>query len=326
MHADAAAGPISPAALPEVRATSRPERPSRVFLLSWHKTGSQWLRDLLTHHAVEPYSGLKNTGATFECFDPMGGLLDRWPEIPDGSFAGPVYIASIADWDRNRRPGDKAVVLVRDPRDIIVSMMYSLSFSHLPNDVTDRIRPALLSLPMPYRLQMAILQFRRAKALADWCLAIREPQESAIVTTYERLTADTCREVASIFDFLGWQMPPDQLATVVESLSFEQRSGRRRGEEDQFSHFRKGTPGDWRTHFDRPRALFFEMLTNGHLHRTGYESDPYWYDKLPENNEATLDLDMARQLHESVELKAAVVRLEEENRWLRQALAENSAA
>lgn len=325
MHADAD-GPTPPVAHSGAGVSPPSQRASRVFLLTWHKTGSQWLRDLLTHHAVAPYSGLNYSGTTFECFDTMGGLLDRWPETAADAFVGPVYIASIADWERNRRPGDKAVVLVRDPRDIVVSMMYSLSFSHLPNGVTERVRPALLSLPMPYRLQMAMLQFRRAKALADWCLAQQSPLESALVTSYERLVANTRGEVAAIFEFLGWPVPAEQTLQIVESLSFERRSGRPRGEEDRYSHFRKGTPGDWRTHFDRPRALFFEMVTLGQLHRTGYEPDLCWYDRLPEGDDATLELDVARQLQESVELKAALVRLEEENRWLRQALAGNSAA
>ncbi len=296
-------------------------RPQRVFLLTWYKAGSQWARDLLTHRLAARASGLVNSDVTFNCLE-----VEQWPSTPAGSFVGPIYCPRPIEWDKYRLPTDRGVVVLRDPRDIVVSLAYSLTFSHLPTPVTDHLRPGLLRLPMTQRLMLAMMQFQRPRAFADWARLGWGPRGGVFVTSYERLVADTCGELSAIYEFLGWDVPAADVARIVEDLSFETRSGRPRGEEAPLSHLRKGIPGDWRRHFDRLSGLTFELHTWGNVVRSGYESDPAWYESLPENAAVPLDLETVRQLHELVELKAEVVRLREENQWLRRELAQRDAA
>lgn len=297
------------------------DRPQRVYLLTWYKAGSQWARDLLTHRLAARASGLSNSGASFNCLE-----VEEWPAVPAGSFAGPIYCPRPIEWERHRGPTDRAVVLLRDPRDIVVSLAYSLTFSHLPTPVTDQLREGLLRLPMTQRLMLAMMQFRRPRAFADWGQAGWGPRGSVFVTSYERLTADAHGELTAIFEYLGWSVSPADVARIVEDLSFETRTGRPRGQEDPLSHLRKGTPGDWRTHFDRLAGLTFELHTWGNVVRSGYESDPRWYESLPETGAVPLDLASARRLRELVELQAEVVRLREENQWLQRELEQQRAA
>lgn len=296
-------------------------RPQRVFLLTWYKAGSQWVRDLLTHRLAARASGLVNSGITFNCLE-----VEEWPAAPVGSFAGPIYCPRPIEWNQYRLPTDRAVVLLRDPRDIVVSLAYSLTYSHLPTPVTDHLREGLLRLPLAQRLMLAMMQFRRPRAFADWACLGWGAQGELFVTSYERLVADTRNELAAIYEFLGWNVTAGDVGRIVSELSFETRSGRSRGEENPLSHLRKGTPGDWRGHFDRLTGLTFELHTWGNLVRSGYESDPAWYETLPDSPAVPLDRDSARQLRELVELKAELVRLREENRWLQQELAQRDAA
>jgi hypothetical protein len=297
------------------------DRPQRVFLLTWYKAGSQWVRDLLTHRLAARASGLVNSGATFNCLE-----VKEWPATPAGSFAGPIYCPRPIEWDEYRLPTDRGVVVLRDPRDIVVSLAYSLTFSHLPTPITDHLRPGLLRLPMTQRLMLAMMQFRRPRVFADWGQLGWGPRGELFVTSYERLVADTCGELSAMYEFLGWDVSAADVARIVADLSFETRSGRSRGQEDPLSHLRKGVPGDWRSHFDRLAGLTFELHTWGSLVRSGYESDPLWYESLPETAAAPLDLETGRQLRALVELQAEVVRLREENQWLRRELAQKDAA
>lgn len=315
---DAAAAEVPPLPRREDPGSCRPQR---VFLLTWYKAGSQWVRDLLTHHLAARASGLVNSNVTFNCLE-----VEQWPATPAGSFAGPIYCPRPIEWEQYRRPMDRGIVVLRDPRDIVVSLAHSLTFSHQATPVTDHLREGLLRLPMPQRLMLAMMQFRRPRAFADWTCRGWGSHGELFVTSYERLVADTAGELAAIYEFLGWNVSGGEVAQIVADLSFETRSGRPRGEENLLSHLRKGVPGDWRRHFDRLSGLTFELHTWGNLVRSGYESDPAWYEALPDAGGVALDRESARQLRDLVELEAELVRLREENHWLRRELAQKEAA
>jgi lipopolysaccharide transport system ATP-binding protein len=62
----------------------------------------------------------------------------------------------------------------------------------------------------------------------------------------------------------------------VNDNSFKNRAGRKPGEEDVTSHYRKGVSGDWQNHFtDNIKAAFKEKFGQI-LIDTGYEKDMNW--------------------------------------------------
>jgi len=314
-----------PPSISAASATEPPER-GRTYLLTWHKAGSQWVRDLLTHHLAVHRSGTTPADVTFECVRPDGSPLADWPVAPPGTFVGPVYLASPDDWSAQRRPGDRAVVVLRDPRDIVVSLMYSLMASHRSSHPADRVRTALLALPASQRLMVACLAFARVRGFAAWATRGWGPHGDMFITSYERLVADTLGELSAAYRFLDWPIPAAEVRQIVEERSFETRSGRPRGVEDCCSHYRKGAPGDWRTHFDRLTGFMFDLRMNGELQRSGYEPDPRWYEQLPESPLHQLDLARWQDPRRAIELEAEMARLREENQMLRAELAQQRAA
>jgi hypothetical protein len=73
------------------------------------------------------------------------------------------------------------------------------------------------------------------------------------------------------------ELPIRTLNGIVEMKSFKKLSGgRKRGEEDASSHFRKGQPGDWANHFASEHKAAFKERFNHVLVKLGYEDDDSW--------------------------------------------------
>lgn len=67
------------------------------------------------------------------------------------------------------------------------------------------------------------------------------------------------------------------VAAVLRRKSFKKLSGgRKKGQENVRSHYRKGQPGDWRNHFTAAHAAHFAERFGGLLVRLGYEPDDRW--------------------------------------------------
>lgn len=72
-------------------------------------------------------------------------------------------------------------------------------------------------------------------------------------------------------------LSPTMLERIVAAKSFRKlASGRRRGEEDVHSHYRKGTPGDWRNHLTEAHIRRFKDRHGELLVRLGYEDSLDW--------------------------------------------------
>ncbi|MGM0706146.1 MAG: sulfotransferase domain-containing protein [Bacteroidota bacterium] len=72
-------------------------------------------------------------------------------------------------------------------------------------------------------------------------------------------------------------LPPDTLQRILEAHRFDRLTGgRKKGQENVHSHYRKGTPGDWRNHFTPALAARFKNEWGQLLVKLGYESDLSW--------------------------------------------------
>ena len=88
---------------------------------------------------------------------------------------------------------------------------------------------------------------------------------------YERLHAEPHAETRRVLEFLGVDSSAPVVDECVEAASFETLSGgRRRGEENQASHFRKGIIGDWENHFDEEALARFDAVARPLLRELGY--------------------------------------------------------
>ena len=73
------------------------------------------------------------------------------------------------------------------------------------------------------------------------------------------------------------RLPPLTLDRILRERSFARLAGgRRKGTENVASHYRKGTPGDWRRHFTPAHTHAVKERWGDLLVRLGYEADTDW--------------------------------------------------
>ena len=88
---------------------------------------------------------------------------------------------------------------------------------------------------------------------------------------YEDLLHRPEVEIRRLLEFLGGDPAEETVRRCVEAASFEKLSkGRKRGEEDPSSFFRKGIAGDWKNAFTRRDTEIFEVEAGELLDRLGY--------------------------------------------------------
>lgn len=94
---------------------------------------------------------------------------------------------------------------------------------------------------------------------------------------YEDLLERPEAEVGALVEFLGADAGPETVRRCVSAASFEKLSrGRRRGQEDATSFFRKGVAGDWKNVFTKEDKKIFKEESGDWLFRLGYEKDKDW--------------------------------------------------
>lgn len=250
---------------------------SKIVHLTHPKSGSHWITDVLSDKRVLATApGVRFT----RCADYR---LEYWAAQPDGFFTGPMFSVTFEEWSSVRKKGDKAVYVLRDPRDAVVSWTYSFAVSHESQPHIALIRPVLLANGMRQRLMVGIYQYWQSSWIVrSW--GGRAKTESEYPTTFEAIVADEFGEFQRILDFLGWPVDDETLKAVVAQHTFERRTrGRKRGTASQFSHYRTGLPGEWKTHFDRNLASMFEAACPGMLVELGYETSNDWWKAQPEH-------------------------------------------
>lgn len=283
----------------------------RITHLTFHKCGSQWVRDVLTAPEVSACTHFENANLS-----PSLNYED-WPEQKDYTVMGPVYNARPSDWLAQRKSGDKAILVTRDPRDRMVSYVFSVANSHFGNLV---LREPLRALTTRQKIQFGIYDFFWISGIyKSWASFPTNPH--IFRTSYEKIIQDEEREFRAMFDFLNWNLPDVSIKSAINRLSFKSRSGRERGQTDLHSHYRKGEAGDWKNYFDRELGLEFEKLFPGLLVYCGYESSNTWHESLPENK-ATPEDESSRLERESADMKAELTRLKETCNQLTQRLGE----
>jgi len=89
---------------------------------------------------------------------------------------------------------------------------------------------------------------------------------------YEDLHTDPQGQIQAMLDFLGVSSGDAEIAACAEAGTFRTlAAGRKRGEEDTRSFFRKGVVGDWRNHFDASNTDTFNRFGGELLQELGYD-------------------------------------------------------
>lgn len=241
--------------------------PPTLFHVTHAKAGSQWIHRLF--HMID-YDRLVLP------HDDRRQFLQS-PIIPGKIY--PTLFINKSDFDSVPKPENSRVfVVIRDLRDTMVSLCYSLLVSHRPEDGS----PGQID---AFRSNYGMQQFDEALMylIRNWAPSYGELQMSWIdqgyrVFRYHELLQNDLTCFREIFNEIGQlQIPEAKLQDLVIQNRFSALSGgRQQGNEDVNNHYRKGMCGDWIEKFTSQHVHEFKNLLNHYLVATGFEKDRNW--------------------------------------------------
>lgn len=244
---------------------SRDADPPTLFHITHYKAGSRWIHRILKT-CVED--------RLLVVHDEMSEFLDE--PIQAGRVYSSLYVTR-EQFDSVSLPDDcRRFVVIRDLRDTLVSGFFSLKISHAKFEVegvTD----------FRHRLQSMGFEEGLMQALKEWLPVNAEIQQSWVEAEEPLIRFEDLLDRGwqilepTLLDECQLGVSRGKLRRAIRSQSFERLSGGRRpGEEDVASHYRKGIAGDWRNYFTEPVKDAFKERWGELLVATGYETDLDW--------------------------------------------------
>lgn len=189
-------------------------------------------------------------------------------------------------------PDAKVIHVVRDGRDVAVSLMHFMWSRSKDEGWFYELEPEEIRKRRAFREDPASLShegiFTRKRLVAfarSWSSEVAEAVERGpellgeryYEVRYEDLLAEPEVEVERLLRFLDADTSPETVQDCIEATGFEKTSSRRQGQEDSSSvSHRKGISGDWKNVFTEEDKRNFRKHAGDLLVRLGYETNGDW--------------------------------------------------
>ena len=243
--------------------------PDDVFLIAYPKSGNTWTRFLLGNLLFSDGKvDFLNIPKLIPHFDVMPGKFFR-------EMARPRVINCHEPYRAHYK---RVIYVVRDPRDVVVSLFH---FQRKRNVIEDG-----------YPLDQFVSRFVAGEAvrparLGSWAqnigswLAMRENDPTFLLMRYEDMLRDTAPALAKIAAFLGIDATPERIAKAVERSSanemrsLEKVQGKEwhqsKGTRQEIPFVRSARSGGWRTVLSKNAVAELEAAWGPLMDRLGYE-------------------------------------------------------
>ncbi|HSH95807.1 MAG TPA: glycosyltransferase family A protein, partial [Roseimicrobium sp.] len=239
------------------------ERHTLVHITHW-KAGSQWI-----YHILHECCAQRIAPPEPDCAHFLKG------PVHPGKIYPTVYLSKHVV-DKISVPGDtRFFVVLRDPRDTLVSLYYSHKISHrIEGHFTADLRQKLQTLHKDDGLISLIAGNVMQEIFSihtSWINA------GAPVFHYESLISHDEELLVSLFTRIcPLGVPEAVIRAAIQRNRFDAITGRALGVEDVQSHLRSGQPGEWRKHFSHSVAEAFEARFGDQLRALNYVQDASW--------------------------------------------------
>lgn len=235
-----------------------------IFHITHWKAGSQWVRKILEACVPDSIVTPRVYEAQF--------LNDP---IQPGKIYPTVYVTREQFYSVKLPASWKRFVVIRDLRDTLISVYFSIRFSH--QAIADEI--------VKWRAVLDALSKEKGLLylLDEWlprCAVIQQSWlggEDPLLKYEELLGNDVGIFEEILIDRCQLPVSREYFREVVLANKFERlTAGRERGVEDIKSHERKGISGDWKNHFTDKVTEKFKKKYGKLLIDTGYEKTLDW--------------------------------------------------
>lgn len=249
-----------------------------IFHCCVQKTGSQWIRTILSDKRVVEATGL----SPYYYYRQLAGGVDERiltkrvfeTPLPRGTIVTPLYLCYHSYNTLPKPPRYRTLYIYRDPRDLLVSWYYSTRDTHPLMGGVAVHRQKLHELSMEDGLIYGI-KFMYAygfyDALQSWH-DFSEQDEWVLALRFEDLVR---RENQStlfrrVFTHCKIDLNEKTLRQILDQYDFEKM--RQRSMKDGKSHYRRGQPGEWRDVFTPPVMEYFLSVAGGLPETLGYDA------------------------------------------------------
>lgn len=242
---------------------SADERPTLVHITHW-KAGSQWIYHILNECCPDRIVTPETDGVHFL----------KNPVLP-GKIYPTVYLQKQFIDKVVVPPNTRFFVVLRDPRDTLISLYFSQKVSHqLEGRFNREERQELQALGKDDGL-MALISGPVMQEIFD--IHTSWINSGAPVFHYESLIERDEELLIPLFTRIcPLDVPEAAIRSAIQRNRFETLSGRALGVEDVQSHLRSGQPGAWRKHFSPALAEAFEKRFGDQLRALNYVQDASW--------------------------------------------------
>lgn len=230
--------------------------PPKIVLTEYPKSGGTWVTQM-----VAEYLGVTN---------PRNRLPPRRRCVIHGHY---LRVADRHD----------TVVVWRDGRDVMVSYYCWIFLVQAPRRYLKRLRILEIEDPLDVeRYLPRFIEYSFSEGLPrglTWTNFAEKWRQAAgcLETSYEAMSEDPQLELSKILGPLSVDgIDQERLEACIAKYSFENVTGRKRGQEDVRSFVRKGVVGDWKSKFSREARQVFDHYAGQALIDLGYEDDRSW--------------------------------------------------
>ena len=247
------------------------ESRAKVLVNGSPKTGTTWMYKMI---------------GSLPGYEKIGNFDGDWPKY-DTVQPGQVihghdwYTAELAE--QYARNGIRLILMIRDPRDQLVSRMF-----HVKRSTSHSWNGRFAQMSIDEALTTCIEGgegLPGMRTMIDLTQSWLNSDFPLLAIKYEELLAQPEHHFAQALRHIGLTQHVESLAEVIvernrfERLSMGKRiwqNGRSPGQENKNSHFRKGISGDWKNYLKPHHITQFKAVAGDQLIELGYETDMNW--------------------------------------------------
>jgi hypothetical protein len=260
-------GPITVGSWTDVSVFPFRLEPPTIFHITHAKAGSQWIHRMFHH---------------IDYYRLVTPLPDMQQFLQQPIIAGRIYptlFVCRTQFGEVKVPENHyKFVVIRDLRDTLLSLCFSMLFSHAPGDGIPGEIDQFRSRYQSDRFDEALMHVIRTYGRSTGNLQASWIDQGAPVFRYDELLKDDLGCFRRIFnDICKLRIEEERLQQIVTSNRFHVLSGGRKpGEADANHHYRNGMQGDWVHHYSSAHVREFKTLLSDILVATGFEKDRHW--------------------------------------------------
>ena len=244
--------------------------PTTIFLCV-HKGASTFLTNEFAPAMIRVFPELTHIAMAQEIID--GKTIDQFPVTPGGMIVTRVYPDAYHQLVESPVPIDgrfadkKLIMLRRDPRDVAVSLYYSIRFSHTRKTRNQKHflgRKAVLD-DLDVANGIAAITYKPSIKQFQATVQFLKQYPETCLTDYETLTVDPRAWMDQVQTYMGWtDRQSKQIAAGLEkAVKAPSRIKLNR-------HKRRVTPGNWREVFDDRLQQIYQDLIGEEMESAGY--------------------------------------------------------